>query len=72
MTDNALRIIRELARTQTVSINSRILESEDSNESLMSYEREILDDCMPPTDDERLNRVLQEEAKRYHHNEQLN
>ena len=31
----------------------------------MSYEREILEDGMPPSDDELLRRVLQEETRRH-------
>jgi len=64
MTDNALIIIRELTRTQSSFSFAQIFEVDDLNESLMSYERKILADTMPPNDDdERLNRVLQEAVK---------
>ena len=67
MTDNALRIIRELTISQSASSAPKIQVSRDASEetSLVSYEREILEDGMPPTDDERLCRVLQEEARRH-------
>ena len=62
MTDNALRIIRELTKSQSASSAAQILESHDASEvtSLFSFEKEILGDGTPPTDDERLQLVLHE------------
>ena len=64
MTDNALRIIRELIRSQSIASVGKISESNDSIESLTSVEIEILDDGTPLTDDERFSRVRLEEAQR--------
>jgi hypothetical protein len=64
MTDNALRIIRELTDSHLSVSVAQISESDDLNESLTSEEREILNDGAPPTDDERFSRVRLEEAQR--------
>ena len=58
VTEDAMRIIREFTRTQSVSSAARTSTLDDSNESLTPSEREILDDGKPPTDDERLKQVL--------------
>ena len=67
MTDNALRIIRELIRSQSISYASQISESDASRDEikLLSFEREILEDGEPPTEDERLLQVLKESARLY-------
>ena len=65
MTDNALRIIRELTDSHLSVSVAQISDSDGLNESLTSEEREILNDGAPPTDDERFSRVLLEEVRRF-------
>jgi hypothetical protein len=63
--------MRELTlSSESIASTSQISESDYLDESLNSEEREILDDCMPLSDDERLNRVFQDETKRYLRKEQ--
>ena len=50
-------IIRALTH-KSVPIEIEKISSDDSDESLTSYEREILEDCQPVDEDELLRKVL--------------